>query len=135
MTVVDWLVAVGGLVGAVGGLAGLGVILRARAQNRRDAAEGDAAVIAAQGAEWDRLVQALYETHVKPLEDRLQKQDERLDAQDRKIAQMDEEIQAWRSRYWSAVEHIRRLTLWITRHMPDGIPAPPTPPATIADDL
>jgi len=135
VSAIQWLSAISGTLGAIVGSGGLVLIFRARAQNRRDHDEGAAVLRAANTEEWDRLVQALHETQIKPLLERLGKQDERLDAQDRKIAQMDEEIQTWRSRYWSAIEHVRRLTMWITRHMPDGIPAPPIPPASIADDL
>ena len=128
MSAIQWLTAVGSLAGVVLGGTGLGVIIRARAQNRRDHDEGSAVARAAHTDEWDRLVQRIYDTQVRPLE-------ERMAGLEQKVIRMDEEIQTWRSRYWSAIEHVRRLTLWITRHMPDGIPAPPVPPATIADDL
>lgn len=128
MSASQWLALGGLLVGLVGGLTGISAILRVRSQSHRDEAEGEAVLAAARTDEWDRLVQRIYDTQVKPLEDRV-------DGLEAKVVRMDEEIQTWRSRYWSAIEHIRRLTLWITRHMPDGIPAPPTPPATIADDI
>lgn len=60
---------------------------------------------------WERLVQRL-EARVSRLDDRIEK--------------VEEEIKVERDLRWLAIQHIRQLYAWITKHIP-GVDPPPVP--------
>lgn len=63
------------------------------------------------GQSWERLVQRL--------EARITRLDER-------IERVEEEIKVERDLRWLAIQHIRQLYAWITKHIP-GVDPPPVP--------
>lgn len=48
---------------------------------------------------------------------------------------LEQELMASRGKYWRAINYIRTMQAWISRHIPAGTEPPPVLPADILDDI
>lgn len=133
--------ALGGLVG----LTGIGAIVLLWPQIRKLSAEtkqtavttalaedaADLAEAVAIDAHWQAIITTQTDAVVRPLTDRIDKQDVKIDEQDKKIAELERKIDTIARSYRAALGYIRILLSRMRHH--DITPDPA--PALIADDI
>lgn len=79
---------------------------------------------------WRAIIESQTKSLLEPMTARLQ-------TLETKVQSLEQELEASRRKYWSAVSYIRILLTWIARHLPPDIEATsvPTPPANVTEDI
>lgn len=128
MEPLNWLVAVGGLVGGLFGGGGIATYVQARTDRRKSVGEMEVSKNDAISAQWQAIVKTQTESLVAPLRESIREMEEEMDG-------LKGELHDSRAKYWRAVTYIRKLQTYIIRHLPEGQAKPPEPPVEIVGDI
>lgn len=128
MEPISWFTAAITLVVGLFGGGGISSYVQARTDRKRGIGQVEVSQNDAIAHRWQAIVTTQTEALVTPLRERVDELED--DLRDMKL-----ELSTSRAKYWRAIMYIRQLQTYIIRHLPDGQPHTPDPPAEIAEDI
>jgi len=127
---IPWLYPVIALLTALLGGGGFAAFLKVRHDKRIGIAQQETAEDDALSNRWRAIIEAQTKSLLEPMTSRIVT----LEA---KVTSLEEELEASRRKYWSAITYVRSLLTWIARHLPPDFDSTqvPQPPAMLAEDI